>query len=188
MYSWSTQTLSQDKEGLAIKQAILFFTKALQEEPRNDKYWNALDSVNCIDQCKIAQHTFIKALEIDNMVSKTVCSSEFCSHFLKDVVTRTDLGLLYLYHEDLQLANEALYCTRTLDPDYPVAWVGQELAATANGCDKDARAMFEHAVGLVADVVKTFAACYSLQRSQFGVCLLCILQSLSYRIWSSPTL
>jgi superkiller protein 3 len=68
-------------------------------------------------------------------------------------VTWTNLGLLYLYHDDLQLANEALYRAQTLDPDYTVAWAGQGLVATANGHDTDARAMFEHAAGLTADVV-----------------------------------
>ena len=195
LYSWSTRTLSQDKEELAIKQAISFFTKALREEPGNDKYWNALGSVNCIDQPKTAQHAFIKALEIDDMVSKTACSSEFCSQFLKNVVTWTNLGLLYLYHEDLQLANEALYRAQTLDPDYPVTWVGQGLVATANGRDKDARAMFEHVVGLAADMVRTFLLLDSFilyivftARSQFGVRLPRILRSLSHHIWSSRTL
>ena len=69
------------------------------------------------------------------------------------MVTWTNLGLLYLYHDDLQLANEALYRAQTLDPDYTVAWAGQGLVATANGHDTEARAMFEHAVGLTADVV-----------------------------------
>jgi superkiller protein 3 len=55
----------------------------------------------------------------------------------------------------LELANEALYRAQTLDPDYAVAWAGQGLIATTNGRDNDARAMFEHAVSLTADVVST---------------------------------
>ena len=155
LYYWSTRTLSEDKKELAIKQAISFFTKALREEPGNDKYWNALGSVNFIDQPQTAQHAFIKALETDDKVSKIIRPSEFFSQFLKNVMTWTNLGLMYLYHKDLQLANEALYRAQTLDPDYAVAWVGQGLVATANGHDKDAKAMFEYAVGLAADVVRT---------------------------------
>lgn len=75
------------------------------------------------------------------------------SFVLKNVITWTNLGLLYLYHNDLQLANEALYKAQTLDPDYAVAWAGQGLVAIGNGHDSDAKAMFEHAVGLTADVV-----------------------------------
>lgn len=79
---WSTRTLSEDKKELAIKQAISFFTKALREEPGNDKYWNALGSVNFIDQPQTAQHAFIKALETDDKVSKIIRPSEFFSQFL----------------------------------------------------------------------------------------------------------
>jgi superkiller protein 3 len=71
----------------------------------------------------------------------------------KNVITWTNLGLLYFRHSDLELANEALYRAQTLDPDYTVAWLGQALVATANGHDVEARAIFEHAVGLAADVV-----------------------------------
>ena len=68
-------------------------------------------------------------------------------------MTWTDLGLLYLYHNDAELANEALYRAQTLDPDYALAWVGQGLVATANGHDQDAKTLFEHAVTLSGDVV-----------------------------------
>jgi superkiller protein 3 len=59
-------------------------------------------------------------------------------------VTWTHLGLLYLYHSDLELANEALYKAQTLDPDYTLAWVGQGLVASRNGHDADAISLFEH--------------------------------------------
>lgn len=74
----------------------------------------------------------------------------------KDVVTWTNLGLLYLHHNDVELANEALYRAQTLDPDYAIAWIGQALVATANGHESEAAAMFEHAVGLTANVVTYF--------------------------------
>jgi superkiller protein 3 len=69
------------------------------------------------------------------------------------VVAWANLGLLYLYHDDLELANEALRRAQVLDPDYTLAWVGQALVATANGHDTDARTLLEHAVSLTADVV-----------------------------------
>ena len=61
--------------------------------------------------------------------------------------------MLYLHHNDVDLANEALYRAQTLDPDYAVAWIGQALVATRNGHVKEAVAMFEHAVTLTASVV-----------------------------------
>jgi superkiller protein 3 len=76
---------------------------------------------------------------------------------LQNVVTWVNLGLLYLHHDDLELANEALYRAQTLDPDYTLAWVGQGLVATANGHHVDAKALFEHAVTLAANVVRVTA-------------------------------
>lgn len=71
----------------------------------------------------------------------------------QNVVAWTNLGLLYLYHNDLELANEALLRAQILDPDYTLAWVGQALVAATNGHNADARGLLEHAVGLSADVV-----------------------------------
>lgn len=71
-------------------------------------------------------------------------------------MTWTNLGLLYLYHNDIELANETLYRAQALDPDYTLAWVGQGLVASANGHHQDAKALFEHAVGLISDLVRIF--------------------------------
>lgn len=70
----------------------------------------------------------------------------------KNVVTWTNLGLLYLHHNDLELANQALFRAQTLDPDYALAWIGQALVATANEHDIDAKTLLEHAVSLTASV------------------------------------
>jgi superkiller protein 3 len=72
------------------------------------------------------------------------------------VTTWTSLGLLYLYHDDAELANEALYRAQTLDPDYHLAWIGQGLVATKNGHFTDSRVLFEHAASLVADSVSQY--------------------------------
>lgn len=72
----------------------------------------------------------------------------------QSVVAWANLGLLYLYHNDLELANEALLRVQILDPDYTLAWVGQAIVAATNGHDADARGLLEHAVGLSADLVR----------------------------------
>lgn len=69
-------------------------------------------------------------------------------------MTWTNLGLLYYYHGDLELANEALYRAQTLDSDYSVAWFGQGLVATANGHLIDAANIFEHITTLTAALVR----------------------------------
>jgi superkiller protein 3 len=58
-----------------------------------------------------------------------------------------------MYHDDRELANHAFYRAQILDPDYALAWVGQGLVASANGHNEDARALFQHAVTLSAEVV-----------------------------------
>lgn len=76
---------------------------------------------------------------------------------MKNVVAWTNLGLLYLHHDDVELANEVLYRAQTLDPDHEAAWIGQALVATANNHDTEADAMFEHAIGLTASSVRRYA-------------------------------
>lgn len=71
-------------------------------------------------------------------------------------MTWTNLGLLYLHYGDLELANEALCRAQVLNPDYTVAWVGQGLVAAANGHDREARSIFEHAISLTSDLVSNF--------------------------------
>ena len=67
--------------------------------------------------------------------------------------TWTNLGFLFLYHSDVELANEAFYKAQVLDPDYAPAWVGQGLVAVSNGHDQDAFALFEHATGMPLPMV-----------------------------------
>ncbi|EMD32118.1 hypothetical protein CERSUDRAFT_119089 [Gelatoporia subvermispora B] len=106
--------------------------EALRLEPTNERYWAALGNAAFETQPRIAQHAYVRALELNS----------------KDTSTWTNLGFFYLYHEDAELANEAFYKAQVLDPDYALAWVGQGLVATINGHDHDARALFEHAIGL----------------------------------------
>jgi superkiller protein 3 len=85
---------------------------------------------------KLSQHAYIKAIEVDN----------------KNVVAWTKIGLLYLYHNDIDLATQAFTKAQTLDPDHTLAWIGQALIATAKGREVDARTLLEHAVSMTADV------------------------------------
>ena len=62
-----------------------------------------------------------------------------------------------MHHDDVQLANEALYRAQVLDPDYTLAWVGQTMVAIANDHQKDATTLLEHAVGLSATIVRCFS-------------------------------
>ena len=69
------------------------------------------------------------------------------------MVTWTNLGLLYLHHQDLELANLAFLRAQALDPNYPLAWLGQGLVASAHGHELEAEHIFEHIVGLETTIV-----------------------------------
>lgn len=135
--SWLTKLPSSSAIGeKAEKLALSCMTGALREEPANETYWMHLGDAHFTSQPKTAQHCYIRALDIDN----------------KNVELWTRLGLLYMHHDDTQLANEALYRAQVLDPDYTLAWVGQAMVAVANDHQGDATTLLEHAVGLAADV------------------------------------
>ncbi|KAI0644651.1 TPR-like protein [Trametes meyenii] len=134
--TFGRRTLDGAKRDRAQQHAITQFKEALRLEPGNDAFWVALGNATFLSQPGVCQHSYIRALEVDN----------------KNAATWTNLGLFYLHHEDPELANEAFYKAQTLDPDYALAWVGQGLVATANGHNKEARALFEHATTLTATV------------------------------------
>lgn len=67
--------------------------------------------------------------------------------------TWTNLGFLYLYHSDPELATEAFRKAQVLDPDFAAAWIGQGLVAVLNDHQHDALALFEHATGMAVPVV-----------------------------------
>ncbi|KAG1745363.1 superkiller protein 3 [Suillus paluster] len=120
----------------ASEAANSFLIQALQKEPGNARFWIALGDIHFTHKPKLSQHAYIKALEFDN----------------KNVVAWTKIGLLYLYHNDMELATQAFMKAQTLDPDHTLAWIGQALIATANGHEAEARTLLEHAVSMTADV------------------------------------
>ncbi|KAG1742187.1 superkiller protein 3 [Suillus lakei] len=113
----------------ASEAANSFLIQALQKEPGNVKFWVALGDLHFAHKPKLSQHAYIKAIEVDN----------------KDVVAWTKIGLLYSYHNDIDLATQAFTKAQTLDPDHTLAWIGQALIAIANGLETDARTLLEHA-------------------------------------------
>ncbi|KAI0371043.1 TPR-like protein [Pilatotrama ljubarskyi] len=134
--TFARRTSDSAKRDRLQQHAITQFKEALRLEPSNDAFWVALGNATFLSQPGVCQHSYVRALEIDS----------------KNAATWTNLGLFYLHHEDAELANEAFYKAQTLDPDYALAWVGQGLVATANGHDREARALFEHATTLTATV------------------------------------
>ncbi|KAJ4000018.1 TPR-like protein [Lentinula boryana] len=121
-----------DKKANVTTQSHKALIEAIRTSPTNDSYWVALGDTHFVEQPKMAQHAYIKALEIDS----------------KNVGTWTNLGLLFYHHNDLELANEAFYRAQSADPDYTLAWFGQALIAITSGHLSGATSILEHAVGL----------------------------------------
>ncbi|KAG2046495.1 protein prenylyltransferase [Suillus hirtellus] len=122
--------------GKALEATNSFLVQALQIEPGNVRFWVALGDLHFAQKPKLSQHAYIKAIEVDT----------------KNVVAWTKIGLLYLYHNDIDLATQAFTKAQTLDPDHTLAWIGQALIAITNGHEADARTLLEHAVSMTADV------------------------------------
>ena len=138
LQSWILRAPPNLDDKSTIKDLVIDYLKqALQTDATNDIYWVALGNALFITQAKAAQHAYIKGLDLDS----------------KNSTTWVSLGLLYLYHGDLELANEAMYRAQVLDPDNTSAWVGQFLIALANGHEADAQSLLQHAVGLTNPIV-----------------------------------
>ncbi len=107
------------------------FIQAVNLEPENPIFWNTLGihyssngrlkhnspfkgclitgSKFYIDKPDLAQHCFIKSLQLND----------------SNAVTWTNLGVFYLLNEHLKLAHECFKKSQALDPEYSVAWIGQ---------------------------------------------------------------
>lgn len=79
----------------------------------------------------LAQHCFIKALEIDRKVA----------------VVWTNLGALYLEHGKYKLANNAFTQAQQAEPTYATAWTGQAQIAEKMQ-PKETIGLLRHAVSL----------------------------------------
>jgi superkiller protein 3 len=140
LQSWIKKAPSLADISSAKDKVVEYLKKALQLDPANHIYWVGLGNAYFLPHAKAAQHAYIKALELDS----------------KNPSTWVKLGLLYLYHGDVELANEAMYRAQVLDPDNTLAWVGQFLIAMTNGDTSDASQLLEHAVSLPTPVVSRY--------------------------------
>jgi len=77
----SNRISDKSRAASAITQAKTLVTKALNMDPLNDVYWNALGNLNFVENPKLAQHAYIKASECDAKVSRT-------NYFLNIFLTR----------------------------------------------------------------------------------------------------
>ncbi|KAL3482453.1 hypothetical protein BJX99DRAFT_217085 [Aspergillus californicus] len=112
-----------------LKAAVRCFKKAIELEAGNSEFWNALGVVTTNLSPRVAQHAFVRSLHLHD----------------RSAQVWTNLGTLYLMHNDIQLSNEAFTRAQSTDPDYSLAWIGQGLLALLFGDPREARGLFEHA-------------------------------------------
>ncbi|KAF7590726.1 Superkiller protein 3 [Aspergillus hancockii] len=115
-----------------LKAAIRCFKRAIELEAGNSEFWNSLGVVTTTMSPKVAQHAFVRSLHLND----------------RSAQVWTNLGALYLIHNDIQLAHEAFTRAQSTDPDYAQAWIGQGVLALLFGDAREARGLFEHAFGI----------------------------------------
>jgi superkiller protein 3 len=114
-----------------LKASVRCFKRAIELEAGNSEFWNALGVVTSELNPKVAQHSFVRSLFLNERSSQTW----------------SNLGTLYMLQNDYHLANEAFTRAQSSDPDYAEAWIGQGLLALLMAGDtKEANLLFTHAM------------------------------------------
>ena len=123
------QARSRPERTKHLKAAVRCFKRSIELEAKNGDFWNALGIVTTQLNPKVAQHSFIRSLFLND----------------KSAVSWTNLGTLFLLQNEFQLANDAYTRAQSQDPDYAHAWIGQAILATLLGDTVEARGLFTHA-------------------------------------------
>lgn len=95
-----------------LKHALTMIQSCINNNAMNAKHWNVLGCIFFQMQPKkiqLAQHAFIKSLTLDR----------------NNVTSWTNLGTLYLYLNELKLANAVFSSAQKSNPNYVNCWIGQ---------------------------------------------------------------
>lgn len=129
---WEHEGVDSKKHHGFLKASMRCFKRAIELEAGNADFWNALGVATTNLSPKVAQHSFVRSLHIND----------------RSPQVWTNLGALYLLHNDYQLANEAFTRGQSADPDFAHAWLGQGFLALLYGDIREARELFTHAFTL----------------------------------------
>jgi superkiller protein 3 len=113
-----------------LKASMRCFKRAIELEAGNPEFWNALGVVTTKLNPKVAQHSFVRSLHLNE----------------RNVKAWTNLGVLYFLQNDFELAHAAFTRAQSTDPDYAHAWVGEGLIALMWGNVQEALLHFKHAM------------------------------------------
>lgn len=125
-YSSSSDAKSGKK---FLRAAIRCFKRAIELEAGNSEFWNALGVVTTKLNPKVAQHSFVRSLHLNERSARTW----------------TNLGVLYLLNNDHELAHQAFGRAQSTDPEFAHAWLGEGMIALLMGDVKEALSHFTHA-------------------------------------------
>ncbi|KAL1303135.1 hypothetical protein AAFC00_006567 [Neodothiora populina] len=112
-----------------LRAATRCFKRAIELEAGNSEFWNALGVVTTKLNPKVAQHSFVRSLHLNERSARTW----------------TNLGVLYLLNNDYELAHQAFARAQSTDPEFAHAWLGEGLIALLMGDTKEALSHFTHA-------------------------------------------
>ncbi|GAB7352099.1 hypothetical protein MBLNU459_g2599t1 [Dothideomycetes sp. NU459] len=112
-----------------LRAAVRCFKRSIELEAGNSEFWNALGVVTTRLNPKVAQHSFVRSLHLNE----------------RSVHTWTNLGVLYLINNDYELAHQSFARAQSTDPDYAHAWLGEGMIALLMGDSKEALSHFTHA-------------------------------------------
>ncbi|KAF7198118.1 Superkiller protein 3 [Pseudocercospora fuligena] len=125
-----TYACSDSKSGKKyLTTAVRCFKRAIELEAGNSELWNALGIVTTTLNPKVAQHSFVRSLHLNELNAKVWAN----------------LGVLYLLQNDVELAHQSFGRAQSTDPDYAHAWVGEGMIALVTGDVREALNHFTHA-------------------------------------------
>ena len=105
------------------------------------------------DNAALAQHAYIRAIRAEP----------------KSALPWTNLGMLYLHHGDYELAERAFLRAQTLDPAWPLCWLGRAIVLADQHTDaRLSRSLFHHAASLSHGALLEADYAYALASLRMG--------------------
>ncbi|MBW0487026.1 hypothetical protein O181_026741 [Austropuccinia psidii MF-1] len=128
-----------------LAEGIKCIKTALQHQSSNTGFWNILGVLLFNLNPKLSQHAFIKSVELDS----------------KNHNAWTNLGFFYLSHSDLQLSRQAFVISQTMEPECPLAWLGQALIAALSKNYENSQELVEQSYSLSMGSNNAIESCYA---------------------------
>lgn len=134
-YKRAMKITSEDKKTEFLKLAFDGAKHLVKLAPAKWQNWNLLGIISAtkeINNPALAQHSFIKAVNLDK----------------KTFTSWSNLGVFYLMHNEIKLANKAFSRAQQSDTSFLNAWIGQAFIAYLIGEHDEAMDLFRHCTQL----------------------------------------